>query len=322
MDCRKNAKLLLTCGFLHFNMKGEVEIELFCTAGRDGQLLCILRGEMGLSASLVKRLKKQNAIFVENEPAWTDRLVRKGEVVRVVIWEALPDFPLEKGQLDVLYEDEAILAVDKPAGVWVHPTPGRQTGTLANRVAYYLRNEGSSVHVVTRLDRDTFGVVLFAKNGFVHAQLSRMLQQGGMEKCYHAVVCGLPEQREGVIDLPIARRTGGSLLREVRSNGQSAVTCYHVVSTSGGLSLLALKPETGRTHQLRVHCAAIGCPILGDRAYGNNASAALSDGFGITTQQLCAVSLRFAHPLSGEPLTISSQQSPIFPKLTVETSEN
>lgn len=297
-------------------------MELFCTAGRDGRLLNILRGKMGLSASLVKRLKKQNAIFVESEPACTDRLVMKGEVVRVVIREALPDFPLEKGDLDVLYEDEAILAVDKPAGIWVHPTPGRQTGTLANRAAFYLKDEGCGVHVVTRLDRDTFGVVLFAKNGFVHAQLSRMLQQGGVEKCYHAVVCGLPEQREGVIDLPIARRAGGSLLREVREDGQDAVTCYHVISTNGGVTLLELEPGTGRTHQLRVHCAAIGCPILGDRAYGNDASVALSDGFGITTQQLCAVSLRFAHPLSGEPLTISSQQSPIFPKLTVETSEN
>lgn len=290
------------------------------TVAREGRLLGFLRGELRLSSTLVKRLKRENAIFVGEETAHTDRLVTRGEEIRVVLEEAPPTYPAEDEPLDVLFEDEALLIVDKPPGVWVHPTPSRQTGTLANRAAFHLRHERSGIHVATRLDRDTFGVVLFAKNAHVHALLSQSLQQGQIEKTYLASVCGVPVPVKGTIDLPIARRPGGSLLREIREDGQSAITCYHVISTLDGASLLELKPQTGRTHQLRVHCQAIGCPILGDRAYGTAVSLAMSEFLSIPTQQLCAKSLTFPHPLSGERLTIFSRKNPIFPKLTVETS--
>lgn len=295
-------------------------MELRHTAARDGRLLGFLRGELRLSSTLVKRLKQEDVIFIGEDTAHTDRLVAKGEEIRVVLEEPPPPYPAEEGPLDILFEDEALLIVDKPPGVWVHPTPSRQTGTLANRAAFHLRGEHSGVHVVTRLDRDTFGVVLFAKYAHVHALLSQSLQEGMIEKTYLAAVYGVPVPSEDTIDLPIARRPGGSLLREVREDGQSARTCYHVVSARDGAALLELKPQTGRTHQLRVHCQAIGCPILGDRAYGTTASLALSKSLEIQTQQLCAKRLTFPHPLSGERLTISSRKNPIFPKLTVETS--
>lgn len=295
-------------------------MELRHTAARDGRLLGFLRGEMRLSSTLVKRLKQEHTIFIGEDTAHTDRPVTKGEEIRVILDEPLPAYPAEEGHLDVLFEDEALLIVDKPPGVWVHPTPSRQTGTLANCVAFHLRHERSGVHIVTRLDRDTFGVVLFAKNAHIHALLSQSLQEDMIEKTYLAAVYGVPVPPEGTIELPIARCPDGSLLREVRENGQPAKTCYHVVSTHDGAALLELKPETGRTHQLRVHCQATGCPILGDYAYGTTASLALSKSLGIQTQQLCAKSLAFPHPLSGERLTISSRKNPIFPKLTVETS--
>lgn len=295
-------------------------MELRYTAARDGRLLGFLREELRLSSTLVKRLKQQHAISIGEDTVHTDRFVTKGEEIRVVLEESPPAYPAEEGPLDVLFEDEALLIVDKSPGVWVHPTPSRQTGTLANRVAFHLRHERAGVHVVTRLDRDTFGVVLFAKNAHVHALLSQLLQEGMIEKIYLAAVCGVPVPSDGTIDLPIARRPGGSLLREVRENGQPAKTCYHVISAQDGTSLLELKPQTGRTHQLRVHCQALGCPILGDFAYGTTASIALSKSLEIQTQQLCAKTLTFPHPLSGERLTISSRKNPIFAKLTVETS--
>lgn len=297
-------------------------MKLCLDAARDGRLLGFLRGELSLSSTLVKRLKRQNAIFVDGTPASTDRPVTRGETICVILEEDPPAYPPEAGPLAVLFEDETILAADKPPGVWVHPTPSRQTGTLANWTAFHLRDTKCGVHVVTRLDRDTFGVVLFAKNAHIHALLCRALNEGQIEKQYLAAVCGIPPQPEGRIDFPIARRGGGSLLRETRADGQPAVTNYRVISAGDGLSLLELRPQTGRTHQLRVHCQTIGCPILGDRAYGTPPALALAERFQIQTQQLCAKSLTFPHPLSGERITILSKQNPFFPKLTVETREN
>jgi len=281
-------------------------LTLRCAAPRDGRLLALLRGPMGLSASEVKRRK--GALYVSGRPARTDQAVRAGEEIAVVLEEPPPDYPAEDAPLSVLYEDEALLAVDKPPGLWVHPAPHRLTGTLANRAAYHLRAQGCGVHVVTRLDRDTFGVVLLAKYAHVHALLAKALREGRIEKTYLAAAAGSPPDGAGTVALPIARRAGGSLLREVSPGGQAARTDYRVLARGPGVCLLELRPRTGRTHQLRVHCAALGCPILGDRDYGTAASRALSEALGARGQQLCAASLAFPHPLTGEPLAIVSRQ--------------
>ncbi|MGO5115708.1 RluA family pseudouridine synthase [Candidatus Avoscillospira sp. LCP25S3_F1] len=282
---------------------------LTCTARRSGPLLSFLRTELELSSSLVKSLKTGGVFRVNGTPVFTDFPVKPGDVVTALLTEDPPDFPAEELPLDILYEDEALLAVDKGPGLWVHPSPSRYTGTLANGVAgYFVRtNQPCGVHVATRLDRDTFGVVLLAKHAHIHALLCRSQRAGQLRKVYHATVRGAMPEHSGVIDLPIRRRDGGSLLREVHPDGQPAVTRYRVLDTAGGLSLLELEPVTGRTHQLRVHCAALGCPILGDRDYGGGCTAA-------AYQQLCAVSLTLPHPLTGEPLTIRSRQRPFFPK--------
>ncbi len=280
------------------------------TANRTGTLLTFLRRELGLSSSLVKRLKWQGALRVNGMAAHTDRIIMPGDVILVVLDEAAPAFPPEDGPLDILYEDDALLAVDKPAGLLMHPSFYRNTGTLANRLLGYYQRTGQAcaVHPVTRLDRDTFGVVLLAKNAHIHGLMMAALQAGQLHKTYEALVWGAPEAASGVWTFPIARRDGGSLLREVRADGQRAETRFRLLARHDGYSLLRLNPVTGRTHQLRVHCSYAGCPILGDPQYGTAESLALSNALGLTHQQLCAVSLAFRHPLTGETVTVQSRQ--------------
>ena len=289
-------------------------MELLHTADRTGKLLTFLRRELSLSSSLVKRLKWQNALWVNNQPAKTDHPVRPGDRIRVLLEEETPEFPSEDGPLDILYEDEALLAVDKPAGLLMHPSFYRNTGTLANYLLGYYARTGQpcAVHPVSRLDRDTFGVVLLAKNAHIHAKMMEMLAAGQVQKTYEALVWQGPEAEEGRWSFPIARRGGGSLLREVRPDGQRAETRFRVLTRYAKAARLELEPITGRTHQLRVHCSHTGCPILGDPQYGSAASQAYSNELGLPHQQLCAVRLSLIHPLTGAPLLLESRQRPAY----------
>lgn len=277
------------------------------TAQRSGKLLTFLRRELGLSSSLVKRLKWKNAFFVNGQPTHTDHPVQPGDVILADLSEDMPEFPPEDGELEILYEDDAILAVDKPAGLLMHPTFYRTTGTLANRLLGYYRRTGQAcaVHPVSRLDRDTFGVTLFAKNAHIHAAMVQAHKAGLIEKTYLALVLGGPAGEEGCWQWPIARKGEGSLLRQVSPDGQPAKTLYRVLARGRETALLELWPVTGRTHQLRVHCAYAGCPILGDPQYGGEAARRN----GLPHQQLLACSLVFRHPVTGVPVEIHSKQN-------------
>jgi 23S rRNA pseudouridine1911/1915/1917 synthase len=202
----------------------------------------------------------------------------------------------------VIYEDDHMLVVDKPAGMLIHPSRSKFDGTPANRVlGYYLRTgQKSAFHPVTRLDRDTFGICLLAKNAHIHS----LLQQTPIQKTYHALVLGGPEDSSGVIDAPIARRPLPSLLRHISSEGKPSVTEYGVLERTEKLCKLKLRPVTGRTHQLRVHCAHMGFPIVGDPQYGGEPVM----GFGWSHQALCAKTLEFVHPITGERLRLQSRQ--------------
>ena len=171
---------------------------------------------------------------------------------------------------------------------------------MANYVLGYYRRTGQkcAFHPVTRLDRDTFGITLLSKNSHVHA----LMQETPLTKTYHALVCGGPAEDAGTIDAPIARKPLPSLLREVRADGKTSVTQFRVLQRFDGYSKLALTPVTGRTHQLRVHCAHMGYPILGDPQYGNGPL-----DFGLTHQLLCAKRLEFIHPITGEQLVLKSK---------------
>ncbi len=285
------------------------ETELTHTAQRAGRLSSFLKKELGLSTALMNRLKWNGGILVDGRPEHTDFAVTPGMQITAVLDEPEPAYPAEDGELTILYEDAHLLAVDKPAGMLIHPSRAQFSGTLANRVAGYYRRTGQkcAFHPATRLDRDTFGVVLLAKNAYVHTVLNRLHEEGRLQKTYHAVVFGGPETPRGIIDAPIARKPLPSLLREIRPDGKRSVTEYAVVSRCGRCSVLALRPLTGRTHQLRLHCAYMGFPILGDPQYGSAESQAFSARLGIRTQLLCAYALELPHPVTGQLLRVQSR---------------
>ena len=285
-------------------------MELKLVASRGGKLSSFLRGEMNMSSSLMNKLKWGDSLRVNGQPQRTNYPVRPGDVITVALDEAAPEYPAQDGPLTVLYEDDHILAVDKPAGMLIHPSRAKNEGTLANFVAGYYRRTGqqSAFHPVTRLDRDTFGVVLLAKNAHIHT----LLQQTDLDKTYHALTFGGPEEDCGVIDAPIARRPLPSLLRFVSPEGKPSRTEFRVLERSKKLCKLELRPVTGRTHQLRVHCAHMGFPILGDPQYGSLESLAFSEEAGIRTQLLCAKRLEFVHPLTGERLVLESEMTPLL----------
>ena len=279
-------------------------MELKCIASREGRLSSFLLGELKMSSGLMNKLKWGDGIRVNGVSQRTNFAVKTGDVVTVRLDEEEPEYPAEDGELHVIYEDAHVLVVDKPAGMLIHPSRAKNNGTLANFVAGYYQKTGQkcAFHPMTRLDRDTFGIVLLAKNAHVHT----LLQGADVRKTYHALTFGGPTAEEGVIDAPIARRPLPSLLRCVSPEGKPSVTEWRVLERDGKLCKLALRPVTGRTHQLRVHCAYMGFPILGDPQYGSEESQAFSETLGLTHQMLCAKRLEFAHPMTGEEITLES----------------
>ena len=256
-----------------------------------------------MSASLMNKLKWGDGIRVNGVPQRTNFPVRCGDIV-TVFWEETVEYPAEEGKLEVIFEDEHILVVDKPAGMLIHPSRAKNDGTLANFVAGYYEKTGQkcAFHPMTRLDRDTFGIVLLAKNSHVHT----LLQQVSIKKTYHALTFGGPEADFGVIDAPIDRKPLPSLLRFVGPEGKPSVTEYRVLERRGEICKLELRPVTGRTHQLRVHCGYKGWPIVGDPQYGSGRSCTFSQELGVAHQMLCAKRLEFIHPVTGEELQLES----------------
>ena len=275
-------------------------MELKHTAARAGRLSSFLKEELRMSTGLMNKLKWGDAIRVNNIPRHTDYAVQPGDLITVRLDEPAAEYPPQDGPLNILYEDAHILAVDKPAGMLIHPSRSRFEGTLANFVLGYYRRTGqdSAFHPLTRLDRDTFGIVLLAKNSHIHT----LLQGCDVKKLYHALVLGSPETDSGTIDAPIARRPLPSLLREIHPQGKPSVTEFAVLQRRTELCKLQLQPITGRTHQLRLHCAHMGFPILGDPQYGTPACL----NYGWQTQALCAYSLEFDHPITGQHMILTS----------------
>lgn len=288
-------------------------MELKYIAQREGRLSSFLKEEMKMSTGLMNRMKWQDKLFVNGMPQHTDYTVKPGDVITVPLEEEVPEYPAEDEPFTIVYEDEHILAADKPAGMLVHPSRVKNTGTLANRVVGYYHRTGQNCafHPITRLDRDTYGIVLIAKNSHIHALLNELHSKGQLRKTYEALVFGGPEEDLGVIDVPIARKPLPSLLREVNPEGKPSVTEFKVLSRGERTARLELRPVTGRTHQLRVHCSFMGYPILGDPQYGSEESKVFSEKEGIHTQLLCAKRLEFLHPITGEEMRLES-------KMTVE----
>ena len=280
-------------------------MELRWIADREGQLSSFLRGELKMSYGLMNKLKWGDAIQVNGVPQRTNYPVKPGDVITVRMEEETPEYPAEDGPITIVYEDAYLLAVDKPAGMLIHPSRSKFEGTLANFVAGYYHRSGQkcAFHPLTRLDRDTFGIVLLAKNAHVHT----LLQQGNVQKTYHALTFGWDDTESGIIDAPIARRELPSLLRYVDPSGKPSRTEYAVAERNEKICKILLRPLTGRTHQLRVHCAHLGHPILGDPQYCSDESKAFSDVLGFHHQMLCAKRLELEHPITGKKLILESR---------------
>ena len=259
-------------------------------------LKSILKGELSISTRLITKLKNNQNIFVNGVPVFINTTLYKGDIVEVdlEVNNETDYIAPESMTLDVLYEDDAILAVNKPSGIVVHPSCYHLNNTLANGVKAYLNNS-KKVRPINRLDRDTSGIVLFAKNAYVQENIKII------EKEYIAVVQGNLEKKEGKINAPIARKEGSIMERCVDTNGQKAITNYSVVSESADFSVLKVNIETGRTHQIRVHMAYIGHPIVGDTLYGNSS-------YKINTQALHAFEISFVHPITHKSITIKSPE--------------
>lgn len=279
-------------------------------AGR--RIYSLLRHDLMLSASLIKRIKWSDGIYVNGEPVHTRYELKTDDNVSVDLHAGETETGLvcEEGPLDILFENDDFLAVNKPTGILVHPSRSRYTGTLANYAAGYLANtSGESCHAVNRLDRDTSGIVLFAKNSRAKTLAIKHLKESG-SKMYFAVVCGIPTEKEGTFDMPIKRVSPDSMLRTVSEDGAPSVTYYKVAAEGllddEPISLLSLRLGTGRTHQIRVHCLAAGIPLLGDPQYYTDASRRLSENNGLTLQLLHAASLSFNLIGESEPTFIEA----------------
>lgn len=284
-------------------MKGGDPVRtLTCTvpAERDGApLRSVLRGELRLSYTLLKSLKwRENAILLNGAPARVNAVVRAGDTVTVTLGErrAAPELAPCALTLDVVYEDDDLLVINKPANIAMHPRRAApDSPDVASALAAYL-GDGSAAHFVSRLDKGTSGLFIAAKNGYIHDRLRVALHTDGLRREYRAVALGRVAPPRGVIDLPIGRAEGSIVRRCVRDDGLPSRTEYEVLAQSDALSFLRLAPQTGRTHQLRVHMAALGHPLAGDWLYGTEDPAL------IARPALHSHELWFTQPVTGEAL--------------------
>ena len=269
------------------------------TREREGAMVKgVLRGELHLSYTLMKRLKWcTGAILLNGAPARVNAVVHEGDEVSVFLHEKHPaSLPEEPLPLDVVYEDEDLLVINKPAGVAMHPKcTANAASDLASAVAAHL-GEGYGVHFVNRLDKGTSGLLIAAKSGYVHNLLRRALHTDALRREYRAVVVGTLAQKCGEIDLPIGRAENSIVRRTVCEDGLPSHTSYEVLAENGTYSLLRLIAHTGRTHQLRVHMAAIGHPLAGDWLYGKEEAEL------IARPALHSFAIHFNHPVNGEEL--------------------
>lgn len=228
----------------------------------------VLKNTLNLSGTLISRLKRQEgAVSLNGKDVRLIERVKKGDLLKIVVSEKRSEkiAPAEI-PLDILFEDGDVLVINKPRSMPIHPVRNHRDDTLANGVANYLST--ACIHIITRLDKDTSGVVLIAKNPVSATFLTEEMKRGRIEKEYVAVIDGVLNPENGKIDAPIKRKSEKGIARCVSLDGKEAVTLYETIKSDGNYSLVKLCPVTGRTHQLRVHMSYMNCPIYGDGMYG------------------------------------------------------
>ncbi|MDP2659769.1 MAG: RluA family pseudouridine synthase [Dehalococcoidia bacterium] len=284
--------------------------ELRFTAGTAGHRLDKFLADRcpGTTRSQLQRLIEQGLALVNGRCAKSGQKLDAGDVVEVSLPSQERGEPAaEQIPLNVVYEDEDLLVIDKPAGIVVHPAPGHSRHTLVNALLAHCPELSSASGglrkdrpgIVHRLDKDTSGLMVIAKSAAVRERLIHQFSSRLVHKTYLVLVDGLVTQRQGIIEGPIGRDPEDRKLMAIVEGGREARTRFHVIEHRGSHTLMEAMPETGRTHQIRVHLAAIGYPVCGDRLYGRKAPH-------LRRQFLHAGKLAFEHPVSGDPLEFSS----------------
>lgn len=267
-----------------------------------------------LSRSGVQKLMESGGILVNGGPVKKNYKTRPGDEIQIELPEPEPvDILPENIPLDIRYEDEDVIVINKPKGLVVHPAPGHWSGTLVNALMYHCRDSLSGINgelrpgIVHRIDMDTSGLLIVAKNDFAHGALAEQLKDHSLSRVYEAVVVGNIRQDSGTIDAPIGRHpVDRKRMAVTEKNSRPAVTHYQVLTRYGSYTHLQLQLETGRTHQIRVHLSWQNHPIVGDQVYGRGKD------LGLDSQCLHARTLRFRHPRTGELVTVTSELPEYF----------
>lgn len=266
----------------------------------------VLKQHFKISTNLIKDLKKyKEGIQVNGEHKRVVDLVAKGDILKITIRDTASENIVPTDiPLDIVYEDEDVLVINKLPNMPTHPSMGNYENSLANGVMYYYKSKGEErvFRAVNRLDKDTSGLMAVAKNSYIHARLGEEIQKKELKRKYMCIVCGDVE-RDGTVDAPIRRADGSVINRIVAPDGQRAVTHYRVVKRYGEYTLLEMKLETGRTHQIRVHMAYIGHPLVGDWLYGTE------DHNIAKRQMLHSCYLCFTHPITGQIMEFKDEMA-------------
>lgn len=284
-----------------------------------GRIDAWLAGRVGeYSRTYFQKLVENGSVTVNGAAVKTNHRLKEGDAVRIVIPapERL-DVCAENIRLDILYEDDDVVVVNKPRGMVVHPAAGNYSGTLVNALMEHCRGSLSDINgvirpgIVHRIDKDTSGVLVVAKNNSAHEKLSERLKEHDIQRVYIAVAEGVIREDSGKIDAPVGRHPVERKKMSVNTKtGRRAVTHFRVLERFTGATLVELKLETGRTHQIRVHMSFIGHPLLGDTVYGRKRQAA-----GIKGQALHARLLGFVHPGTGEYMEFAAEPPEDFRQL-------
>lgn len=265
----------------------------------------VLKEYWEISDHLLIKLKKQQKIFLNGNPTYVNAILKDNDIVSIDLdfEETSENIVPTKINLDIIFEDDFLLIVNKPAGIPVHPSISHYEDSLSNGIKYYFNsiNLNKKIRPINRLDKDTSGIVLFAKNEYIQESLVKQMKKNIFKKEYLAILSGILNEKNGTINAPISRKENSIIEREINSSGDIAITHFELQKTfainSQNYSLVKFILETGRTHQIRLHSKYIGFPILGDTLYGSPSKL-------INRHALHAFKVCFIHPISKELITL------------------
>ncbi|MGE5631839.1 MAG: RluA family pseudouridine synthase [Caulobacteraceae bacterium] len=271
--------------------------------GKKEYIIDYMTGTLGFSGRKSKLLIKDRKVLINGKAAFRDSRLKDGDLLELDLSEeAREEVVPENIGLNIVYEDDFMLVVDKPPFMLVHPTPNHQSGTLLNAVAYHFSKQGihTAVRLLNRLDMNTSGLVVVPKSSEIHSRLGEMMRKGEIKKCYTAIIEGSLSPEKGIIDKAIDKDPDNPIKRKVMDQGQRAVTKYETIKEIKGYSILRLELVTGRTHQIRVHLSHLGHPIVGDSLYGKASPL-------IDRQALHAYGMEFMHPVGGNTVKLHAE---------------